>query len=123
MAAESNLFVLGKKLLGQYENENQRRNLRDQLRPRKMHVEVLERRAVLAGDLAVLLTNSTAVLEDQPVEGFIVGSLYPSAFASDATVNMQVLSVDGNSNDNRFIVENNRLIANGGFDYEISRSH
>jgi hypothetical protein len=123
MAAESNLFVLGKKLLGQYGNENQRRNLRDQLRPRKMHVEALERRAVLAGDLAVLLTNSTAVLEDQPVEGFIVGSLYPSAFASDATVNMQVLSVDGNSNDNRFIVENNRLIATGGFDYEISRSH
>lgn len=88
-----------------------------------LQIETLERRALLAGDISVFLTNQIDVLEDQPVSGFFVGTLLPTAVAFDATVTMQVLSVDGNPNDNRFHVDNNRLVASGNFDYEVSRTH
>lgn len=88
-----------------------------------LRIESLESRALLAGDFTIALTNQIEVPEDQTVTGFFAGSLWPSPVAQDATVTMQVLSVDGNPNDNRFHVENNRLVASGNFDYEVSRSH
>ncbi len=80
--------------------------------------ECLEGRINMAGELAVYLTNSVAVPENQPVSGAIVGSLYPANFVDDATLHYEVLSVDGVDSDDRFYAVENRLLASGVFDFE-----
>ncbi len=89
----------------------------------RMQIERFESRSMMASDLSVVLRNALSVHENEPLSGMFVGSFSPVNIGPESIASYQVLSVDGNPADSRFSAEQNRLVANGSFDYEAHPWH
>ncbi len=84
--------------------------------------EQLELRSLMAGDL-IRATNLEFVRENEELAGKFIGTLTPVNVSPETVASYQVTSVDGNPLDSRFRIADNRLLAEGVFDFEFQTFH